>query len=856
MAGGPGEVKVQSMLPSAHRRRLALTATLLAGALLPAGAGAAPPPRADLSAAASRPPATARTGDTVRVTVTLRNRGAARAPATRTRISLGGTSRFSPADLVLASVRQAALKPHGRRQRTVRLRIPLDGRAGGRRTLLVCADAAGQVRERSERDNCTAAGAITLPAVRTEDLLSADLAAHRIGAEEAAALRIVALAGQPEALPARYRGAASTGSDATAAVARAAASMGSLPARARRLLQPLFVPPGATRAGAGARPRAAAQPQPGGEACTGGVGWRVPDVRRGWESLKAPRSGVSFWWQAGASADAAQAKVLARAMDDVIFPKLTQLMGRAPQGDGTLSCPHGSTGGLDVYLVGELGGRPWNAPTDPGPRAVTTPYTCATGRRNASFVRLADASPATLAHEFFHTLQFAFEDRTSCGRPAWLDEGTAEWAVEYAYPGTLKDTSAVWLERFENTDLFHRSYDAWPFWYSIARQAKPEAVRALYSALAADDPVPATDTAIGTFRARWPVFARDAYNQDPVFTFTTWTQTSLTPGPTQTLLGLDGQTAKSVPYTGSSLLFAATRDYEHFAIDPAVRRITLSGLPTSPDYALTALLHMKDGSWQERTATKGLVLCRDKPAEDVQDFVLVASNAAVAGKLEAQPRLALEDSCGLPHFRVVAADFSVHTDGSMSDPAAQACTSAVKGVEEYGGHLDREVSDPSYALKRGADGRLTGELFFDLPADGTTALDGCTDPYGDEQPCSTGRSIRPADGLDTIGFQIEVDPKRPDEARLRWRIHEASIGYFDADDSVCNVNEFYDFAGSEQQVTVVPMDQLLRGRHVLSNHGTFHWDVDERSGKPADLNLGWGYDITVQVVDADGRPVS
>ena len=182
------------------------------------------------------------------MTVKLRvvNRGTGRARATVTRLSLGAGRSFADGDLVLATVGQPAI-PGGRSARpvTARLRIPLDGRAAGRRTLLACADATAKVAERSERDNCAVAGTITFPEVKAGDVVAADRAAGRIDDEQAWALGVLTRAGSPEALPARYRGATVSDrpGEATAMIMGAAARMANLKPKTQRLLAPLFLPP-------------------------------------------------------------------------------------------------------------------------------------------------------------------------------------------------------------------------------------------------------------------------------------------------------------------------------------------------------------------------------------------------------------------------------------------------------------------------------------------------------------------------------------------------------------------------------------------------------------------------------------
>jgi hypothetical protein len=843
---------------------VALVALTAALAAVP-GAHAAPAhgARPDLRAAASKPPAAAKPGDTVSVKVTLRNAGRGRAGATTTRLSLGAGRAFAAGDLVLASVRHGALA-RGRTAKpvTARLRIPLDGRASGARRLLACGDATGKVREGDERNNCTTAGRITFPAVAAESLVAGDLAAGRIDEDQAFALRLLAQAGEPEDLPERYRGAAGTGAGGTAAVTAAAARFATLSPKGQALLAPLFAPPGHTAppakgSGKGQAPRApkakaSALAPPDPRRCLSQYRGQVPDTAT-WASRLAPTSKVTFWWPKSRRNGAAVAKTLADAMDRTIWPKLTALMGRTPKADDTLDCGHGSTGGLDVYLVDTIGGRPWNAPQDPGDPAVTLPYTCIKGTGNPTFVKVADTRVETLAHEFFHTLQFAFKDRNDCVRKPWIDEGTAEWAVEYAYPGKLKDVNAVWLRDWQGTDLLQRSYDAWPFWYSVTHEAGADTIRALYANTELTTPLDAVDRAIGSFRARFPEFARSAYNQAPVTSYTDWTATTHKPTLVSSLLSLDGASLKTVPYSGSASIDPLVRDYQGFAFEDQIRKITLSGLPADADYKLWALMRMRDGSWQERDATRGLTLCREVPADDVQEITFVASNASPTARVTGDPKLKLEDTCGLPRFRVTAASFSLHTTGEMASDGCGA--TGISGTDDYGGQLASPVDDPEFRLVRKIDGRLQGDVFFDLPADGTTHLKGCTDPFGDELPCATSRSIRKVTGTDTIGFQIEIEPNRPQTARLRWHVDTADIGYFDADDSVCNVDEFYNYVDLDDELRTVPSEQLRHGTHTFINKGTKAWHIDAKTKKPAEITLGWGYSVTLQVLDQDGNPI-
>ncbi|MCW2985964.1 MAG: hypothetical protein JWR63_3534, partial [Conexibacter sp.] len=592
--------------------------------------------------------------------------------------------------------------------------------------------------------------------------------------------------------------------------------------------------------------------------CIPHTGPQTPTDLSAWDSKLAPSSKVTFWWPKSHTSLKATATSLAQEMDQTIEPKLTALMGRKPPSDGSLDCAHGATGGVDVYLVDVID-KPWNTTVDPGAKGWTSVYTCNKNAPNPSAIHLADWSKETLAHEYFHVLQNAFADKAGCDRPNWLEEGTAEWAVEYTYKHSLTDDqSAQWLQAYEPPlNDIKKTYDAWPFWYDVQKHVGAEAIPAVFAALEYTDPLAATDQAIGGFRARWPDFARDAYNRDPVKTFQTdaWTKTTWKVEKTASLLSLSsGQDTKDVPYPGSQAIQPLARTYDDYAFADGIRKITISGLPASADYHLHGLLHMADGSWQERDLTGGATFCRDKPEEDVQEVVLIASNASVTTPVASSAKLTVAGTCGLPHFKVIAASFSNTTTGGMSG-GNQPCGAGVGGTEDYGGHLGAPLSDPDLKLSRRPNGDLEANLFFDVTSDGTMQLAGCTDPYGAELPCLKTRSNGTVDHRESMGFRVDVDHAKPTVAQLHWLIEEASIGFFDADDSVCNVDEFYQHVTAAEQDMQIPYEQLQHGTHTFENAGTKTWKVDQKTGYPADLTLSWSYTVTLQVVDADGNPI-
>lgn len=796
MPAPPGSATVRAMFRTRRPLRATVTATalcLLAAA--PAADAAAKRPLPDLRVTATKAPTVA-PGAKATLNVTLRNEGRAKAGATVTRVSIGASPKsFTKGDKVLVSVRQPAVAGGKRASSKAKVTVP---KTNGKRYILACADSGRRVRESAEGDNC--------------------------------------------ALVARVGG---TGSPTPVA--------GNALAKPKPVPGPVIVAP--------------TKPPPVGPSknpathCISHTGAQVPadaDLAANWNSKVATLSKVTFWWPKSRSDMKATADDLAFEMDKNIDPKLTQLMGHEPLSDAGLDCAHGTTGGVDVYLVDKID-TPWDVapPAKPGSQGTTTPYTCNAKAPNPSYIYLARRTKETLAHEYFHVLQNTFAQRDGCKQPPWLEEGTAEWAVEFVYPHSLKDEPAsAWLQAYEPPlNDADKNYDTWPFWYDIQKRVNAKAVAGIFGLLKDKDALQAADAAIGTFAKRWHQFARDAYNHSIVNTYQTdaWTQTTWKVEKTeQLLILLSNEQTRDVAYPGSQAIQPLARTYDDYTFTANVRKITISDLPTSADYKLHALLKMPDGTWKERDLTGGATFCRDKPEENIQEMVLIASNASMTAPVTSGSKVTLDATCDMPRYRVVSASFNNHTSGAMSTD--QPCGS-VSGTEDLGGSLTGSLTDPDFKLTREHDGDLDAGIFFDVDTSGTKELNGCTDPWGRADPCLVQRPNGKINNKEMIGFRIEVDRFNPSVARLRWIIEEASIGYFDADDTVCNVDEFYNHVEIADQTTEVPVEKIKRGTHTFTNANTKTWHVDQKTGHPAELLLDWSYTITLQVLDKDGNPI-
>ena len=96
-------------------------------------------------------------GSSVTLTAKVRNKGSKKAPASKLAVFLSKDARRSKSDTRLARKKLRAVKP----RKTGRGRITVKLPTAGTWRLIACADAAGKLKERSEKNNCRAA-AITV----------------------------------------------------------------------------------------------------------------------------------------------------------------------------------------------------------------------------------------------------------------------------------------------------------------------------------------------------------------------------------------------------------------------------------------------------------------------------------------------------------------------------------------------------------------------------------------------------------------------------------------------------------------------------------------------------------------------
>ncbi len=393
-------------------------------------------------------------------------------------------------------------------------------------------------------------------------LIENALALNTISAEQALTYRVFALFADPR-LPPQFEGAPEGVAD-DALMRQLSAALPTLSVPTRDLLQPFLVPPiyaqswfaqrltGTTPAAAGTDARAHAARSARPQATP--VNCEAQALPTFWKRLSTAHFNVFYLALGDATYDnyyRAAAETIAGVVEEV-YAAETGLLQRFPLADTAESC-NGGDGAVDIYLS-SLG--------DGDVRGLTSTYP---GRCNhvPSWIAINANDPALqavgsrpddarrefkaiLAHEIAHVLQFAM-DRTgaACGDYEWLDEATAEWAMDYVDPSWNREDGANKVSfNYQRSGSFYaqylysdhmtsmekpglagsrrkNGYAEYIFFQYLARKYDPQIVKAVFDASTTQASVEAVEAALaskGGMKTVWPEFAltlwNDAFNQN------------------------------------------------------------------------------------------------------------------------------------------------------------------------------------------------------------------------------------------------------------------------------------------------------------------------------------------------------
>ncbi len=563
------------------------------------------------------------------------------------------------------------------------------------------------------------ANAVTAPDGETShDLIDAAVENGLISAETGLVYRVYADFGDPR-LPAQFRGDDSAAPADSDALKEAGAAYNSLSAAARATLDPFFLPPADPGSWWDLRE---------GEAPLLAAGVDASAVPAKWGFRDAPTANVRVFFEAKFPGDAARAEAIASEVETVIWPKLVALFGRSPLPDaGTLDpFKSGGDGRVDIYLLGAVN------------RAETPSYNHAC-KKTPAYVRAPrDVSFAIVAHELFHAFQWAFDVEVGCFYPgdyAWWAEATATWAQHYVYPeGNSEQALLGWVLNNPTQPLDLKNdgheYGAYLFAFYLAQKLGNAIIANTWTAAEEVGSLQAIDKAIndagepGGFNKYFKEWVADNLNRfhdNFLGDYFAWDGIDRGVEVKRSVLPVigDGSGARdwktlgrsagiprlSATYTNWYINDPSAQLVEFFngwtyrvdrVLDQQTGVVTFNTTALPDPTGLGVQVALKIGGvWQVRdwTAVASATFCRSKPGENVEEFILIHSNA----RPDAQPvnfsgygpALKLSKSCGAAitnfagYWRAAGACDNTAAPWRWEVSLQQSPTGAITGTIKY-----------------------------------------------------------------------------------------------------------------------------------------------------------------------------
>jgi len=381
---------------------------------------------------------------------------------------------------------------------------------------------------------------------------------------------------------------------------------------------------------------ASALDQPKGDCKSNGLGaieWQTVGSGDGSVAIHYDDSGLS-----------GKAHSLAAEVQNNIWPEFTRLTGRRPVGDEGVGCFGGGDGRLDVYLIS--GRKKAGFEFDATEYALATPYgaTGCIAKQPAFIVARGDTvNRFTLAHELWHAFQSAYSRAGACDEYGNWEEAAANWAAEHVYPRDDVEHKYDFTLKAPGFPMSAQAYHAYTLFYAATKTANDDRIVAKYEEAGERvGPDEAVDAALpGGFKKFLPRFALHAWNQSPVRS--TWVKNGFAEWDGLKTVPLDedeGNKGRPLPeyevrlrhparlYTDPRVL---SRTYSPVHItDKKARRITVKNpFAGRAESALWAYVKIR-GKWQVQnwTGRSEVVFCRQDPAQDVRELVVIHSNTS------------------------------------------------------------------------------------------------------------------------------------------------------------------------------------------------------------------------------------
>jgi hypothetical protein len=377
-----------------------------------------------------------------------------------------------------------------------------------------------------------------------------------------------------------------------------------------------------------------------------------------WTSVDTLNNKVQVWWDGVHVQDGLDAIRIATEINDVIWPKLTKLLGEPlPDTNHIFYGPDAviipnikDDDRLDIFLTDSA-------------RVYTAVRKECTGGVSPAFINLGvSRSFYHVVHELTHAILYRYPLKTKCDNRdyQWLHDATAEWAKHYVYPttdGTYRNHEhnvAPYFLGYPERSLnyeepggparFQHPYGAYLWFLYLTRGVDGGAhyVRQTWDAVATHDSLGAIQQGVGSveaFRGEWAQFVLYNWNRiegknTPYRYYFQWdaledmAKEKVTEAPS-----LKGKASNTYPLVYEIPCLAAQYFHYDFTGDRTIRSLTFThpyADGSEPAAKVQAILKIRDQDWkpaEDWTRFGSKTLCFDKPTEDVEELVIVISNS-------------------------------------------------------------------------------------------------------------------------------------------------------------------------------------------------------------------------------------
>ncbi len=357
-----------------------------------------------------------------------------------------------------------------------------------------------------------------------------------------------------------------------------------------------------------------------------------------------PSSNIKIWWFR--PTDVISSGKVAAVITPTIWSKFTSAdyMNIRPLSDAGFP-KNGGGPEYDIYLLhmgagGDYGEMNVYTPTVTSSLCPSVPTYIEINLDKGKFLT------ESVAHEFFHSLQYAFERKKDCDNYSWWDEATATWA-ETQYDPTSKSA----LEYVDDYILLpgkpldyeknNHQYGAYLFPLYLSNILfRKDIIRTSFVKAATMDGLKAVDDSLpGGFEKTWPDFVKYLWNDGPVKNFAALKIPNKVYLTDDMSLGL--VVGPDANYNMPVKLDRLTSVFYHYKInDPNVRSLAVTNpfydaaVPGAyPNAEMQAIIKYKDNpNWEFKdfSTSAYATYCLDVHAERVEEVLFVFSNSAFA----------------------------------------------------------------------------------------------------------------------------------------------------------------------------------------------------------------------------------